>query len=389
MQQDRPYLVPDYYTAFRCKQGACRTPCCEGWPISFSMQDYFHLLSVPCSPGLRRKLDGAMHLCEHPMPEHYAQISPRYDGKCPLHLPDGRCQMHAELGEETLSAVCRLYPRGVRTGEYRECSCANSCEAVVETLLAHPEPLRFSPVPLHPGVPDSHPRIHYFHTAGREQEIRLWLIARLQDRTVPLPQRILLLGEGLRAVDEALNARDDAQLDDLLTGRASFPVPEAIGAGREQLMAGLDTAAQMLDVMDERSRSIRDYGEAALAYFGQGNAAFDRYQAASAQFAALVPEWESWFENLIVNHMFFAQFPFQDRPVPLMDEYLALCAVYTLLRFLCVGWTAEHPRREAAVDVCAAAFRLIDHTEFDRVAAPILRRMGCDDWLHLRQLLCL
>ena len=41
------------------------------------------------------------------------------------------------------------------------------------------------------------------------------------------------------------------------------------------------------------------------------------------------------------------------------------------------------------MDVCAAAFRLIAHTDFDRLAAPILRRMGCDDPLHLRQLICL
>ena len=389
MQEDQPYLVPDYYPAFRCKQGACRTPCCEGWPISFSMQDYFRLLSIPCSTDLRRRLDGAMHLCDHPMPEHYAQISPRNDGQCPLHLPDGRCQMHAELGEEMLSAVCRLYPRGVRTGEDRECSCANSCEAVLEMLLDRAEPLRFAPMPLHPGLPDAPPRLHFFHTEGREQEIRLWLISHVQNRAYPLPRRLLLLGVALRAVDEALTTRDSTRLDALLKGNEALRVPDTIDAGHDQLMAGLDAAEQMLAIMDESSRSIHDYGEAALRYFGQGEAAFARYETAAARFAEVIPGWESWFEQMLVNHMFFCQFPFQDRPVPLNDEYLALCAVYALLRFLCLGWVAEHPSPDAAVDVCAAAFRLIDHTEFDRFAAPILHRLGCDDWQHLRQLLCL
>ncbi len=389
MQEDQPYLVPDYYPLFRCKQGACRTPCCEGWPISVTMQDYFRLLSAPCSPELRRKLDTALHLCDHAMPEHYAQISPRWDGQCPLHMPDGRCQLHAELGEEMLSAVCRLYPRGIRTGADREASCANSCEAVIELLLAREEPLRFIHQPVAHCLPDAPPPIHYFDDGGRRQEIRLWLIAQLQKRALPLPRRLLLLGEALMAADEALAHHDIARLEALLSGRDAVPVPEAIAAGHDQLLAGLTAAEDMMDMIDRQSRSVHDYGTAALAFFGQGEDAFTRYTQANAAFTALVPEWETWFEHLLVNHMFFAQFPFQDRPVPLKDEYLALCAVYALLRFLCLGWTAEHPSRQAAVDVCAAAFRLVDHTEFDRFAAAILRRMGCDDWLHLRQLLCL
>ena len=389
MQEDQEYLVPDYYPSFRCKQGACRTPCCEGWPISFSMQDYFRLLSVPCSEDLRRRIDGAMHLCLHPTPEHYAQISPRYDGHCPMHLPDGRCEMHAELGEEMLSAVCRLYPRGVRTGEFREASCANSCEAVVEALLLQETPLRFIPCPVQHCLPDAPPRMHHFHTGGREQEIRLWLIRFLQRREYALPRRMLLLGQALHALDDALAAKDDARVSALLDGSQPIPIPAELTVSHDHLLAGLDAAERMMVLIDGRSRSVHDYGEAALAYFGEGEGAYERYIAAREQFSSLVPEWERWFEQLLVNHMFFVQFPFQDRPVPLRDEYFALCAVYVLLRFLSLGWTAEHPSRQAAVDVIAAAFRLIDHTDFDRVAAPILHRIGCENWSHLRQLMSL
>jgi len=389
MQEDQQYLVPDYYPSFRCKQGACRHACCEGWPISFSMQDYFRLLSIPCSPDLRRKIDGSMHLCDHPTTDHYAQISPRYDGQCPMHLPDGRCQMHAELGEKMLSTVCRLYPRGVRTGSDRECSCANSCEAVLEMFLDRAEPLTFRRIPLHPGIPDAPERMHIFHTAGREQEIRLWLISHVQNRRYPLPQRLLLLGAAMKAMDEALTVRDDARVASLLDDREALVIPPAITVGHDELIAGLDAAEQMLAIMDARSRSIHDWGESALAWFGQGEGANRRYQQASTGFAALLPQWENWFEHMLVNHMYFAQFPFQDRPVPLHDEYLALCAVYALLRFLCLGCTVQQPTRECAVDVCAAAFRLIDHTDFDRFAAPVLHGMGCDDLTQLQELLAL
>ena len=369
--------------------GACRHACCEGWPISFSMTDYFKLLSVDCSTELRRKLDCAMHLSPRPSPEAYAQISPRWDGQCPMRLPDGRCALHAELGDGVLATVCRLYPRGVRQGAEKECSCANSCEAVLELLLHHREKLTFVPFEATFDLPEPPPRMHHFHTGGRDQAIRLWLIRQLQRREFPLPRRMLLLGAALKVMDEALAAQDASRVDALLADREVIFVPAMPEAGAAQLSAGLETAEKMLAIMDEGSDSIRDYGEAALAYFGEGADAFDRYAEASARFAQLLPEWETWLEHMLINHMFFAQFPFQDRPVPLKDEYLALCAVYTLLRFLMVGWAAQHETTDAAVDAAAAAFRLVDHTDFDRYAAPILKRLGCDDWQRLWQILCL
>lgn len=388
MKEEHEYLVPDYYPAFACKMGACRRACCEGWPISFTMTDYFKLLSVDCSAELRRRIDGAMHIADHPSPEAYAQISPRYDGQCPMRLEDGRCGMQAELGEEALSAVCRLYPRGVRQAE-RECSCANSCEAVLELLLDRKEPIAFVRRPLVFDLPQPPERRFAFETMGRAQEIRLWLIAQVQNRAYPLSQRLLVLGGAMQAMEAALNARDAQRVERLLSGKEQTAVPQAIEAGRDQLLFGLDVAGRMLAIMDARSQSIRDYGEAALRYFGEGEVEFARYATANVYFSALCPQWETWFEHMLVNHMFFTQFPFQDRPVALRDEYFALCAVYILLRFVCVGWMAGRENGDELVDVAAAAFRLIDHTEFDRYAGPILRSLGCDDWTHLRKVLCL
>lgn len=384
------FLVPDYMPDYACKQGACRSTCCEGWPISFTMDDYFRLLGLPCSPELRRRLDGSMQLALHPTPEEYAQITPRYDGQCPMRMADGRCMLHAELGESALSAVCRLYPRGVReeNGAY-ECSCANSCEAVLEMLLAREAPLTFirRELPIEP--PPASPREFVFENADRPLEIRLFLIARVQDRRYPLPRRLLILGEALHALDDALSAHDSARIARLLDGEASLPAPQVSEPGEAELTFGLRVAERMLRIMDARSVSIRDYGAQALAFFGTEENAPARYADASSRFAALMPGWETWFEHMLVNHMFFVQFPYQDRPVSLRDEFIALCAVYVLLRFLCVGWTAEHPAQSAAVDVAAAAFRLIDHTEFDRYAAPILKELGCDDPAKLSALLCL
>lgn len=370
-------LVPDYYPTFACKAGACRTPCCEGWPVTMPMSDYFRLLGVACSPELRRRLDVALRLCDQPSPEEYACISPRFDGRCPMHLDDGRCAVHAELGGDALPAVCRLYPRGMRLDDMPECSCANSCEAVVELLFAHEAPLTFVRVPVEPKLPRAAGRKEFFETLGREQEIRLWLIRLLQNRDLPMPRRLMALGLALKQMEDALNRRDEATAARLLKGEAAVSLPPEEPLCADHLRFGLRAAEEMLRRMDERSDSLRDYGSAALACFGSGEDAFARYQRARAHLERAFPHWERWLEQLLVNHMFFERFPFQDRPVSLSDEFVALCAVYTLLRLLAVGWMADSDSEARFTDAAAAAFRFIDHTSFDRYAAGVLKALDC------------
>ena len=92
---------------------------------------------------------------------------------------------------------------------------------------------------------------------------------------------------------------------------------------------------------------------------------------------------------MLVNHMFFSRFPFQDRPESLKDEFIALCGVYALLRFLGIGWLRGKENAEAFVDVAAAAFRLVDHTSFDRYAAHMMKRLGCGDLERVHDLVSL
>lgn len=377
------YLTPDYYPEFLCKMGACRSACCEGWPISVSLADYFKLLGVECSPGLRRRLDCAMHLSDHPSPEAYAQISPRYDGNCPMRMADGRCALQAELGEDALAAVCRLYPRGVRTNGVRECSCANSCEAVLELFLNRTAPIVFRETELSFVLPETPAD----ENAAHKQRIRLWCIARLQERAYPLPERIVWMGFSLLAMEEAFRAQDTRRMESLLSGAETVPVPEPIQTGGEPLALGLELANHMLQILDERSGSIRSYGESELNYFGNGAEERRKYMQACKRFEQSLPGWEVWFEHMLVNHIFFTQFPFQNEPAAMGDEFLGICCVYALLRFLCVGWAAQHDGAEAVVDVAAMAFRLIDHTDFERTAARIVKDLGYNKQPYLCQFL--
>ena len=116
MKQTNDFLIPDYFPDFHCKMGDCRAACCQGWPISISMENYFSLLGMDCPPDLRSRLDVGLRMVEHPTKDEYARFNPRWDGNCPMRMDDGRCSLHAEIGEDSLPEVCRLYPRGIRHG---------------------------------------------------------------------------------------------------------------------------------------------------------------------------------------------------------------------------------------------------------------------------------
>ena len=378
-EPEREYVIPDYFPEFKCKIGDCRTPCCEGWAVSISMDDYFHLLGVDCSPELRRRLDTGMRVSLTPTVDGYAHFEPRYDGNCPMHLPDGRCGLQAELGEGVLPNVCRLYPRGIRLedGVY-ECSCANSCEAVLEAFLRRSEPIKLIRRRL-PLVPPPIPeRETVFATLGKGFDIRVRLVKVMQNRKISLASRVIYVGMELERIDCLIREQNS----EALTEHLSSPLPTEnvarSGVNGDHLRSAITVMGEMMRILDKRSVSVRERGKTALEFFDGDNDLTEKYFYAKRRFEERFPNWEIFFEHILVNHMFFTVFPYQDRPEDIRSEVTALCAVYALMRFLSLGYMAEHDGENELIDTLAAAFRLIDHTEFDRYSVRILARLGCD-----------
>ena len=365
------YLTPDFFGDFCCKMGECRHACCVGWPISFSMEDYFKLAGCECGEELRALIDRGVKVALEPTEDRYALITPRFDGECFMRLEDGRCRIHASLGEEALPQVCRLYPRGFRAQPGSECALANSCERVVELLYEREEAIRFLPTEIDITPPKLAGRLVSFPTLGRETEIRLFLIGCIQNRCLPLRARLVNLRLALEKVEEATEAGDEGALDALLSG-TTVDTAEHGGSVEDAINA----VCGLLDYLDGRSDSLKDYGSAARERIAGADDPVTEYGGCRKRFEKRFPKWEVFFEHLLANHMFFEQFPYQDRPVPPKEEYLSMLALYAVLRFVCVGYMAEHDGKDALIDACAAVFRLAEHSEFYRYSARTLEKMG-------------
>ena len=337
MNESKLFWMPDYFPSFSCKMGACRTACCTGWQVSISLENYFALIGTDCSMDLRRKMDCALKPVDYPDEGKYAVIQPNYFGDCPLRLEDGRCGLQVELGEDILPDICRLYPRGVRRTErgYEICRAA-SCEAVPEMLLHKDEPISFIEREWAMKLPPMPAE------ALGDPAVRMEKIKAVQDRTRPLALRLGSLG-GI--VPEQTSERTLTALWELLLS------------------------------LGEHSDSLAPFVERAAANLAQRPLS-DAYAEARSAFESAFPMWETFFEHLLVNHMFFTRYPYSESGMQEHHRFASLVTVYAAVRMLSALCTANDHSEEVLTDAVAAAFRLIDHTDFDRTALHLLGKHG-------------
>ncbi len=376
MSESRLFWMPDYYERFHCKADLCRTNCCHGWSVTISQQDYFHLLSVPCSPKLRQKLDTALHLLPDADSQRFAQISHDWLGNCPLQREDGLCALQLECGEGALSSTCRYYPRGIRTEFVDECCCSSSCEGVLETMFESLEPIHMvqKEMSFDLSLP---PRAKGEADARAARQIQRDWIGILQDRRFPLRMRLQRLGCAAHAlhreekepslqIERALSAFEAIQTLDLLPAFAAL--------------------RDLLFLMREHSKNIRPFVDETIAALHIPESGDDELKEALAQYKAAVvhptqtlPDWEIYFEHMLVNHVLYQGYPYSARHESVWDEYMALCALYAALSILTAGYTATHDTPSDFVDVCAAAFKLFEHANFDHNAMVMFYRLNMTD----------
>jgi len=333
------FLVPDFYKNFRCKRGACRRCCCEGWTVAVPESEYFRLVGLACPQALRARLDEAFFVPHDASPDRYAVLNHDYLGRCHLRRNDGLCALQAELGEAALPFVCQTYPRSIRR-DLGEATLVNSCEAVVELLADRKEPIRFERIT--PGGPEPG------REASDRMRIRRECIEALQDRSVGIRQRLVRIGSRL-------------------CRRELRPLP---------FPAQMDALLKLAQLYETISPSVGDRCRTAVSVLkGRDEIVYaDMAEALAERFPMLGP----LTEHMLVNHLFFEKFPFSDAHETAEDEAMALCGTFAFARMLTVGSLESLKVRGDLIDLIADIFRLVEHTRFDHNIDVVLRSCGAE-----------
>lgn len=381
------FLMPDYYDSFACKGLACKSTCCQGWKVCVSFEEYTRLIGVDCSRELRKRLDCAFYLNETPSPQSYAYLKHNWQGDCPLRDGDGLCALQKELGENILPSICRYYPRNFIPKYQYECSCANSCEKVVEILTERKEKIGFVlsekqfdayGAPLNPKG-----GISQYYISIRQKCIDI-----LQNRAKNFDDRMLVLGIFISKLKAAANEEMSKIINGFdINADTEF---KDIKLNRKR---ALRVQTELAEVFEKFSPVIADCNSEVRANLGfadgkpNSETLCKLFKSGLEHFKIIVPDDEIVLENLMVNHLFYCKLPFSCDNLDVWEDYVSFCAAYIFLKYFVVGFMIDEINIEAFTDVVAKVFRFIEHSNFDLNTDIIFNREHIADIDSLKSLL--
>lgn len=394
-------LRPAYYDDFHCLAEKCRYSCCKEWKITFSKRDYLSLKRESGSQDLNNKLAEGLRRVRNPKSDtEYGEFN-MDSSVCPLLQEDGLCQLQIERGHSALPDVCRTYPRWEKymSSGYLEKALSPSCEAVLALLWDLPEGIDFYSDPL----PKEQHRCLIFEPQDPPLQlwfsvVREWCVDRLQDRRFSLPERIFLMGLGLKELaegetdithwmeramllpettaDKNFLPADDSSLRLFLLNHARTLLG-SLGRGefqriREELLTCLN-----LQINPKAPQNIRISPQTYLD-------ARERYEERFGDRAYFM-------ENLAVAVFHYFQFPKMSSPEELWKSYVSFCNVSSFFRFLAVMSCregVEEPQEELFRLLSQGSRALLHNNARQSFLRDELFQNDSSDLAHMAILLC-
>lgn len=175
--------VPDYYDRFRCIASRCTDNCCIGWEIGI---DPAALADYQAQPGaFGDRLRAAIRPGD---PPSFALTG---DGRCPFLNRENLCDIHRQLGERHLCAICDQHPRFHNWfGAEKESGLGLCCEEAARLILLSPAPRLLCRET--PEAPDPDTALDPALLAGL-RAVRGAAFSLLADASLPLAHRLALL----------------------------------------------------------------------------------------------------------------------------------------------------------------------------------------------------
>ena len=307
MEKKYFYFQPQYVHEFKCDGSKCDAHCCrKNWNISIDKETYnryAQLDSQKIIAHIKTNSDGA----------HFIDFGEKKS--CPFLTEDKLCRLQLEHGEEFLSRTCATYPRITSNFEYFfERSLILSCPVAAEMILFEREPMKFEFVQVPEKIHSLEGKIFVQKIQAAEEikkhviEIQIAMISILQERTLTINQRLIVLGFFSDKLGEILSNFNENALTKLIAAYESkkflaeqvplmiqsvkFDAEKFIGFMRDFLekVFGEDTLLIM-------NKKFADIAKEALPLLNDKK--------------IFTAEHSSLFENFLINELFLDIFPWK------------------------------------------------------------------------------
>ncbi len=359
-----PVVSADYLQSFKCIGAECEDNCCMGWSnISIDKATYALYREVKQGPLAERLATDIVEnegAGEHDSPMRIKMNAQR---SCPFLRKDKLCDIQCQLGESYLSTTCSMYPRALNFVRGAIERSANlSCPEVARLALLNPRGMAFE---VDDVVPHRAQQINLFipdiedpnDPSPRHKlwEIRRIALALIQDRSIRLSQRILLLGQMLLELQEVIEPPAWYRFDEVCERYAEgaretlvreLPQPDS----RAAALAQLGTVRALLQLAQERGTASLRFSEClqdAATGFDQFTTQQDELliplcrRAIGNYFQPFMNKHGYVLENYLSNQLFKNIFPLGSQP-SLYEEYLGLLTPFLAIQALFIGSASRH-----------------------------------------------
>lgn len=200
------YRTPAVYHSFHCPGGTCSDNCCIGWEVTVDPENAarYRALEGPLGDRLRAVMtekDGELQF-------------PLVNGQCPFLDESHLCELQKAGGEDLLCHTCREFPRFTNEyGNLVERGLSFSCPEVTQLVLSSPKPITFHLET--DDQPVTHPNNIPAELFLQLRPIRQQLVGLLQDRSMPIWQRVGLCLKLTRKVQDKLDHNKTGDLTKL------------------------------------------------------------------------------------------------------------------------------------------------------------------------------
>lgn len=342
-------LVPKGTEQFQCIGAACEDFCCQIWKVDIDRVGFMKVTtsSNPVIKPLAKKAYQKNPKATGDV--DYGRMKMNEQNQCHLLDENKWCLIHKELGESALCNTCAIYPREHREiGQYIEKSLTLSCPEAVRTLLLQQEGIEFEEVLAQPSERIQSKAILTGEHNDILWAIRTFVITLLQERSISLDLRIMLLGLFVEKLNEQPKTLEHTQqIIQMMQQR--FLTPQYIEAimqikGNELVQLQLHKELLRTTVeeisFNERyieavNQFIRGLQTGPLSDKAISEDTLQKYIVAQAVYQQFIQENHYILENYVVHYIFTNVFPYNGK-TPL-EAYEDIVINYQIIKALLIG----------------------------------------------------
>lgn len=404
---------PRHFAGFRCLGAECEDTCCDGWAVTIDRPTFEKYKQCP-DPAWRSRFQQLIVIQPAGATEHdYARVQ-LAGTTCPF-LTEGLCSIHKELGEGYLSVTCASFPRVWNAvDEVLEKSLDLGCPEAARVALLDPEPMAPVEVTLEPqdfslarmaAVDTSRagsagkPYRHF----GAVRTFVLWI---LQNRALPLWQRLVILGFFCDKVQEMALGAQEPQIPEVVQA-----YEQAVSGGQfehvvnqlaPQPAVRLETVLELIvaritsDFTNRRFLQLYQRFKDGIEWGPDSTMEQISARLLEADARILEPflaRHGHVLEHYLVNYVYRGLFPFgpqestyqlrsQTMRRSIHSEYMLLAVYYSMIRTLLAGLAAFHQEAfgvEQVIQVVYTFTRTFEHSlAFPERVLQVLAEKGLD-----------